>query len=74
MDLLRHFQRQLSYNTWANREVLASLEALKAPLERSEKLLAHILAAELLWLARMQNQSAPLPVCPGTMSSMIVPL
>lgn len=63
-DLLSYFHRLLAYDDWANREVLAALGKLEAPPAKSVKLLAHIVAAERLWLARMRQEHQPLPVWP----------
>lgn len=48
--------RLFRYNEWANREALKSLADRKAAAPpRSVQLLAHIVAAEWLWLERIQN-------------------
>jgi uncharacterized damage-inducible protein DinB len=64
VTMLEHICNLFSYDDWANREVLGSLLALKAPPERSVKLLAHILSAEGLWLERLLIQKQTLPVWP----------
>jgi len=64
MDLLRHYQRLVSYDEWANLEVIAFLRTASAPPERSVKWMAHIVAAEQLWLARILQRESPLPVWP----------
>lgn len=64
MTLMDHFRRQLEYDTWANREVLRSLRALADPPESCLRLLAHVIAAERLWLARIQAATPPMPVWP----------
>ncbi len=63
-DLLSYFRRLFAYDDWANREVLAGLSKIEAPPPKSVKLLAHIVAAERLWLARMTHEHQPLPVWP----------
>lgn len=50
MNLVDHFARLFTYDDWANREVLANLRAAPAASPQSLKLVAHILAAERLWL------------------------
>lgn len=55
--------RLLRYDVWANRETLGSLSQGMAP-TRSVRWMAHIIGAELLWLARMEGRPAPLPVWP----------
>jgi len=62
--MLEHIGSLFSYDGWANREVLRSLQDLDAPPERSIKLLAHILSAERLWLERLRAEKQTLPVWP----------
>ena len=64
MSMLEHIGSLFSYDDWANREVLRSLQDLDAPPERSIKLLAHILSAERLWLERLRAEKQTLPVWP----------
>ena len=61
---LSHFRHLLSYDDWANREVLSGLQRVEIAPPKSVKLLAHIVAAERLWLARMKYEHQPLPVWP----------
>src|SRR5271170_5225768 len=64
MTMLEHIGSLFSYDDWANREVLGSLEAVNAPPERSVKLMAHILSAERLWLERLLTEKQTHPVWP----------
>ena len=64
MTMLEHIRNLFSYDDWANREVLRSLQTLSAPPVRSVKLLGHILSAERLWLERLLVQKQSLPVWP----------
>jgi uncharacterized damage-inducible protein DinB len=64
MELLEHLRRQLAYDEWANREVLAALSGSAVFTSRSRQLLAHILSAERLWLERIRKQPQTLPVWP----------
>jgi uncharacterized damage-inducible protein DinB len=64
MTMLEHIRRLFSYDEWANREVLNSLQALAVPPARSINLLAHIVSAERLWLERLLVQKQTLPVWP----------
>jgi uncharacterized damage-inducible protein DinB len=64
LDLLAHLRRQFTYDAWANREVFAALKRLTEPAVRPIHLLAHILAAERLWLERIEQQPQSLPVWP----------
>lgn len=64
LELLEHLRRQFAYDEWANREVLAGLRASARQFVRPLQLLAHILAAERLWLERIRKQPQSLPVWP----------
>jgi uncharacterized damage-inducible protein DinB len=64
MDMLGYFLRQFRYDAWANAEVLAAIKASGSPQPRPLHLLAHILSAEQLWLARLRQQTQSLPVWP----------
>ncbi len=64
MDLLAHQRRQLAWTAWADRETLASMRAAGAPPADTLRWLAHIAAAERLWLARLQGTTSPLAVWP----------
>jgi uncharacterized damage-inducible protein DinB len=64
VNLTDHFRRQFSYDAWANREVLQTIRTQDADDARSLQLLAHILAAEGLWLERLKQQPQSLPVWP----------
>jgi len=65
MTMIPYFQRLFTYDDWANREVLASLQALPAAPPRSLKFLAHIFSAERLWLERLLVQTQTYPVWPN---------
>ncbi len=64
MDMREHFRRLFRYDEWANREVLAALKVDGATPSRSLKFMAHIVAAERLWLERLKQQEQSLPVWP----------
>lgn len=61
---MTHLRRLLDYDVWANQQTLASLRADEPP-PRGLKWMAHIVAAECLWLARLRRESSPLPVWPA---------
>jgi uncharacterized damage-inducible protein DinB len=63
MDLLQHYRQLAGYDEWANREIIASFRASQ-PTARSLRWLAHIVAAEHLWLARVRQKAAPFAVWP----------
>jgi uncharacterized damage-inducible protein DinB len=64
VSMLEHIATLFSYDEWANREVLSSLEALNAAPVRSVQLLAHILSTERLWLERLLAEKQTHPVWP----------
>jgi len=63
MDLA-DFQRLFQYDDWANHETLRSLETISNPSVRSLQLMAHIVAAECLWHARLRQLPQPMAVWP----------
>jgi uncharacterized damage-inducible protein DinB len=63
MMLRLDLKRLLAYDDWANRETLASLEAIDSPPPRSVRLLGHIVGAEQLWYGRLRGDK-PGPVWP----------
>jgi len=64
VNLADYVRRQFAYDEWANREVLAAIRANGGETERSLQLMAHILAAELIWLERLKLQPQSVPVWP----------
>ncbi len=64
MDLTNHLRRLFAYDDWANREVLGAMRGAGNPPARSLKLVAHIFAAERLWLERLEQEKQSLPVWP----------
>ena len=56
-------ERLVDYDVWANWETAQSLRQGPAP-ARSLRWMAHIVGAEVLWLARMQARASDLPVWP----------
>jgi uncharacterized damage-inducible protein DinB len=54
MEMLDYFRRVFNYNQWANRETLTGLRAVENAPPRSRKFIAHIAAAEWLWLRRLK--------------------
>jgi uncharacterized damage-inducible protein DinB len=59
MDLHAHFQQTTQYNAWANRQALDSLKAISEPPSKAVHILAHIVGAERLWLARIEFGRSP---------------
>ncbi len=61
---MAHFDRLFRYDDWANREVLASLGRAQPVPPKALRWLAHILAAERLWLHRLCADPTPVVVWP----------
>lgn len=61
---LGDFLRLFRYDDWANHETLQSLERMSNPSARSLQLMAHIVAAECLWHARLRQLPQPMAVWP----------
>jgi uncharacterized damage-inducible protein DinB len=61
--MTRHLARLLRYDVWANQETLRSLRQGKAP-PRSLRWMSHIIGGEFLWLARLDQSPASMPVWP----------
>lgn len=64
MNLADYLRRQFAYDEWANREVLAAIRAAGTVNERSLQLMAHVLAAERVWLERLKQVPQSVPVWP----------
>ncbi len=64
MDFLEHLRRLFNYDDWANRETLRLLKMAEPPPARSQKLLAHIVGAEELWLNRLLAGTRTVEVWP----------
>jgi uncharacterized damage-inducible protein DinB len=64
MNLIEYFRRQFSYDAWANREVIAAIRARAGEDERMLQLMSHIVAAERLWLERLQQKLQSVAVWP----------
>jgi len=58
------FRRLFVYDAWANHEALVALRATEAKPPRSLQFMAHIVAAERLWLERLEQRAQTLPVWP----------
>ena len=62
--MLEMLRRQLAWNDWANREFLAALRRVEPPPLQGVRRFAHVLAAEHLWLARLERRPQPMAVWP----------
>jgi len=64
VDLLQHYAQLISYDGWANLEMIASFRKAGKYPERVVKLMAHIISAEHVWRSRMLAEKQPFPVWP----------
>jgi uncharacterized damage-inducible protein DinB len=65
MSIVEHYKRLAEYDAWANLESIRSLrEAGSAAPKRAFALMAHIVAAERLWLERISHPQEKPPVWP----------
>ena len=64
MCTVEYFTRLFTYDAWANHEVLTALRSSNGPPAHALKLAAHVLAAERLWLARLEQKDPDIPVWP----------
>jgi uncharacterized damage-inducible protein DinB len=64
MKALEQLQRLLEYNAWANQEVLHAMREAGACPPRAVKYLAHVLAAEQVWLSRLLQDGEKVVVWP----------
>jgi uncharacterized damage-inducible protein DinB len=65
MNMISYLSRQFAYDLWANREVLAAMRAAGDADPRSLQLMSHIVAAEQLWLERLQERPQSVAVWPN---------
>ena len=64
MTIADYLRKEFVYNAWANQEVLAAIRAARGENARSLQLMAHILAAERVWLERLRQVPQSVPVWP----------
>lgn len=64
MNLADYLRKEFVYDAWANREVLGTIRAIAKEDARSLQLMAHILAAERVWLERLRQVPQSVPVWP----------
>jgi uncharacterized damage-inducible protein DinB len=64
MSVVDHLRRQFAYDLWANQQVLKSIRTSAGGRDRSLQLMSHILAAQRLWLERLEQKPQSLPVWP----------
>jgi uncharacterized damage-inducible protein DinB len=59
VDLHSYLKRLFKYDDWANSEVVSSLQALPYAPHKAVRLMAHVVAVEYVWLARLKGQADP---------------
>jgi uncharacterized damage-inducible protein DinB len=64
LAMLDHHRRMFVYEQWANREVLSGLVRKRTPPGQAVALLAHIIAAQSLWMDRIQERASRIAVWP----------
>jgi len=63
MEILSRLQREFAHDAWANEQTIASLRDAEAPPD-ALRFMAHIVAAEWLWLGRLKQWREAFPVWP----------
>lgn len=63
-NVSEYLHRQFVYDGWANREVLKAIQSANGANQRSLQLMSHILAAERVWLERLQQVRQSVAVWP----------
>jgi uncharacterized damage-inducible protein DinB len=61
---VERFRRELTYDDWANREVLRHLQRESSPPASCVAWFGHVLGAQSEWLARLQGKKSELAVWP----------
>jgi uncharacterized damage-inducible protein DinB len=64
LNLADYLRKDFVYNAWANHEVLTAIRSSGGENTRSLQLMAHILAAERVWLERLRQVPQSVPVWP----------
>ena len=64
MTVADYLRKEFAFDAWANRAVLAAIREAGGENGRSLQLMAHILAAERVWLERLKQMPQSVPVWP----------
>ena len=64
MNLADYLRKEFAYDAWANQEALAAMRASAVENTRSLELIAHILAAQRVWLERLRQVPQSVAVWP----------
>jgi uncharacterized damage-inducible protein DinB len=62
--LKSHFQRMIDWMAWADRRTISAVAGCPAAHSEAVPLLSHLLAAEHVWLSRLEARTPRLPVWP----------
>lgn len=62
--MFAYYQKLFTYDRWANEQFLDTMLRETPPL-KALQLLAHIIAAEVLWQSRLMGRPTPVPVWPA---------
>jgi len=62
--MLSYYQKLFRYDRWANEQFLETM-LREVPPPKALQLLAHVVAAEILWQSRLMGRPAPVPVWPS---------
>ena len=62
--MFNHIKKLFAHISWADARVLDSLRALPDRKARAVEIFAHVLSAEHVWLTRLRQQNALVPVWP----------
>ncbi|HKR07774.1 MAG TPA: DinB family protein [Gemmatimonadaceae bacterium] len=60
-----YFVKLFDHMEWADQRALASLREMSAPPPKAVELMAHIVAAERVWLSRIDSTKSPVAVWPN---------
>src|SRR6266496_1138163 len=61
---MNYFKKLFSYDRWANAECFRALGGTAQQDNRAQRLLSHIVAAQMLWMDRIVRRNARAPVWP----------
>lgn len=64
MEITDIYKKSIRHNIWANREIYNNLKKNNLPAPECLRLLAHIAAAEFLWIARIKQERDKMDVWP----------
>ncbi len=59
MESLQFFRKMFDYDTWGNREALASLSGISGDATRARRFFNHIIGAQRVWLSRFESPDPP---------------